>query len=428
STALSAFVITRRQPSHKRSDVLFKISSILKERKSEFVNMIISEVGKPLMFAAVEVDRAIDTFRIAGEEVMRMYGEIIPLDTSSSTENRLGLTKRFPIGICVGITPFNFPLNLVAHKLAPCIAVGNTMILRPSSECPITSIMLGEVCAQAGLEQGALSVLPSSPTIAERLVVDDRIKKVSFTGSAQVGWKLKSICGKKRITLELGGNAAAIVEKDADLDFAIPRLSIGSFAYSGQVCISVQRIFIQEDIFHEFETRFLEYVRSAIKCGDPRDEKVIVGPMISEKEIERVQSWINKAIANGAKVLCGNERLGNILNPTILTDVKPDLDISCQEAFAPIVILTPYKSFGDALFMVNDSIYGLQAGVFTRDIKKIFKAYEELEVGGVVINDYPTFRIDQMPYGGVKDSGFGREGLRYAMQEMTELKLLAMHI
>jgi acyl-CoA reductase-like NAD-dependent aldehyde dehydrogenase len=428
AASLEAYEITRKLPTYKRSDVLFKISMLLEENKSEFTDMMISEVGKPKKLAALEVDRAIDTFRIASEEVMRMYGDVIPLDTSPASENRVGITRRFPIGICLGITPFNFPLNLVAHKLAPCIAVGNTMLLRPSSECPITSIMLGKICSQAGLENGALTVIPSSPAIAEQLVMDDRIKKVSFTGSAGIGWKLKSLCGKKKITLELGGNAAAILEKDADLDFAVPRLAIGSFAYSGQVCISVQRIFIHEDIFQKFTSMFLNYIKTSVKYGDPRDEDVIVGPMINKQEIDRVESWLQNAIANGAHVLFGNEREWNVMKPTVLTRVRPDLDISCKEAFAPVVVLESYRDFDDALFMANDSMYGLQAGVFTRDVKKIFKAYEELDVGGVIINDYPTFRVDQMPYGGVKDSGFGREGVRYAMEEMTELKLLTLNL
>jgi len=423
-----AFEMTRRQPTHKRSEVLHKISEILRERKSEFVETMIKEAGKPRRFCEIEVDRAVDTFRIAAEETMRMYGEVIPLDTTLTSENRVGITKRFPIGICLGITPFNFPLNLVAHKLAPCIAVGNTMLLRPSSECPITALMLGEVCSDAGLEKGALTVVPSSPVIAEGMVKDDRIKKISFTGSSEIGWRLKSLCGKKKITLELGGNAAAVVEDDADLGFAVPRLAIGSFAYAGQICISVQRIFIQEGIFDEFVSMFLDCVKKSVKWGDPQDGDVIVGPIINDKELSRIEAWVRRAVNDGAEVLAGNEIEGNIFTPTVLTNVSPDLDISCKEAFAPVVILTPYKDFDDALFMVNDSVYGLQAGVFTKDVKKIFKAFETLEVGGVIVNDYPTFRVDQMPYGGVKDSGFGREGLRYAMEEMTELKLLALHI
>jgi len=428
SSSLEAFDMTKKHPAYKRSEVLLKIAELLKLKKFEFANMMIDEVGKPRKLAEIEVDRAIDTFRIASEEVMRMYGEIIPLDTSPATEKRTGLTKRFPIGICLGITPYNFPLNLVAHKLAPCIAVGNTMLLRPSSECPITSIMLGEVCSEAGLLEGALTVIPSRTDVAEKFVRDDRIKKISFTGSANVGWRLKSLCGKKRITLELGGNAAAIVDEDADLEFAVPRLAVGSFAYSGQVCISVQRIFIHENIFEKFTSDFLNYVKTSVKWGNPEDEDVLVGPMINSKETQRVKSWLHDAVDNGAEVLCGNEFQGNIIKPTVLTNVRPDLDISCNEAFAPVVILSRFKDFNDALFMVNDSVYGLQAGVFTRDIKKIFKAYEELDVGGVIINDYPTFRIDQMPYGGVKDSGFGREGIRFAMEEMTELKLLALNL
>jgi acyl-CoA reductase-like NAD-dependent aldehyde dehydrogenase len=422
-----AYEFTKRQPSFKRSEILSKISNLIKERKRELADTIVSESGKPVRLAETEVDRAVETFKIASEEVMREYGELIPLDTAPASIGKVGLTKRFPIGICLGITPYNFPINLVAHKLAPCIAVGNVMIQRPSSECPVTSILLADICYESGLLPSALTVLPSKPEIAESLVIDDRIKKLSFTGSADLGWRLKSICGKKKITLELGGNAAAVLETDADLDFAVPRLAVGSFAYAGQICISVQRIYIQEKIYDDFVSRFLDYVQKSVKWGDPKDPDVLVGPIINDREIKRIESWLEDARLNGAKILCGNEKVENVISPTVLTDVRPDLDICCKEAFAPVVILTPYKDFEDALFMVNDSYYGLQASVFTKDVNKIFKAYQELEVGGVIINDYPTFRMDQMPYGGVKDSGFGREGIRYAMEEMTELKLLVLN-
>jgi acyl-CoA reductase-like NAD-dependent aldehyde dehydrogenase len=373
------------------------------------------------------VGRAISTFTIASEEAKRIPGEVVPLDITPGTDHHFGLAQRFPIGPILGITPFNFPLNLVAHKVAPALAVGNPIVLKPAPQTPLTSLLLGEVISKLGLPDGMVSIVPCTNAVAERMVMDDRFAMVSFTGSAAVGWKLKAKAGRKRVVLELGGNAGVIVEPDADLDYAAERCAVGGYGYSGQTCISVQRIYVHESAYQAFLERLLKRV-GAFKVGNPADETTMIGPLIDEGAAKRLESWIQEAVSGGAKVRIGGKRLGSLLEATVLTDVKPEMKVNYEEAFGPLVNVTPYAKFEEAIAALNDSPYGLQAGVFTRDIKKAFQAYNEIEAGAVLINEIPTFRADQMPYGGVKNSGLGREGLRYAIEEMTERKLLVLNL
>lgn len=426
-SAVSAFAVSRRLPAHKRAESLQKIAGEVTARKEEFARCLSSESGKPITDARREVGRAITTFAIAAEEAKRLPGEIVPLDITSGTDNHFGLSRRVPIGPVLGITPFNFPLNLVAHKVAPALAVGNPIVLKPAPQTPLTALMLGEVVLQAGLPAGMFSVLPCANAVAERMVTDERFKLLSFTGSAAVGWMLKGKAGKKRVVLELGGNAGVIIEPDADLNHAADRCSVGGYAYSGQTCISVQRIYAHESVCQRFLDKLIKRVR-ALKVGDPSDEATVIGPLIDEGAAKRVEAWIQEAEAAGAKVRIGGKRQGSMVEATVLTDVTPEMKVSCQEVFGPVVTVSPYVKFDDALAGINNSPYGLQAGVFTRDIKKAFQAYRDLDVGAVLINEIPTFRADHMPYGGVKDSGLGREGLRYAIEEMTEIKLLVLNL
>jgi acyl-CoA reductase-like NAD-dependent aldehyde dehydrogenase len=425
--AVKGFEITRRLPSYRRAEILQRVADGIKERSEEIALTLCLESGKPIKDARTEVSRAINTFSIAVEEAKRIGGELLPLDLAEASKNRLGITKRFPLGPILGISPFNFPLNLVAHKVAPAIAAGNSIVVKPSSSTPITCLLLGEVILEAGFPPEAISVLPCRPAIAEKLVAHDSFKLVTFTGSADIGWKLKKIAGKKRVTLELGGNAGLIVHSDADLDYAIPRAVLGSFSYAGQICISIQRIYVHQDIYKEFSDRFLNAV-AKLKVGDPREEDTNVGPVIDDSAAERIEEWLEEAKAAGAKFLCGGERKRKLIQPTVLEEVNSSLKVSCQEVFAPVITLTPYTDFIDAVKMVDDSIFGLQAGVFTKDINRIFQAFNGIGVGGLIVNDIPTYRIDHMPYGGVKDSGLGREGLKYAIEEMTELKLMVLNL
>lgn len=425
-SAQKAFEETKKLPSYRRAEILEFISDEISKRREEFSQMITKEMGKPILFSRAEVDRAIFTFKIASEEAKRINGEIIPLDLASHSEGRVGFVRRFPIGVVLAITPFNFPLNLVAHKVAPAIASGNSIILKPSSQAPIVSVMLAEIIEKSGYPTGGFNLVPCKSDEIELLVRDERIKMVTFTGSNEVGWRLKNIAGKKKVTLELGGNAAVVVEPDANLDYAIKRIALGSFGQAGQSCIAVQRIYVHKEIYQEFEKRFVEETKK-LKVGNPFEPDTIVGPMVDENAAIKTEKWVSEAVQNGAKILIGGKRNGTFYEPTILVDVKPDMKVSCQEVFAPVVTLEKYDSFEEAIEKVNNSRYGLQAGIFTSDYKKIFYAFEKIEVGGVIINDYPTYRIDHMPYGGVKDSGFGREGIRYAIEEMTELKLMVLN-
>jgi acyl-CoA reductase-like NAD-dependent aldehyde dehydrogenase len=427
AAAVKAFGTTRRLPAFERQRVLRRISASMAERKEEFARTLAQEAGKPIKAARTEVERAIFTFNVAAEETTRIYGEYLPLDWQESTAGRWGIVRRFPLGPIAGITPFNFPINLVAHKVAPAIAAGCSMVLKPAPQTPLCSLLLAECVQQAGWPDGGLNVLPLSNDDAGLLVTDDRIKLISFTGSVPVGWDIKRRAGKKKVVLELGGNAAVIVHSDADLAYAAERCVTGGFGYAGQTCISVQRILVEHSVYGRFTDLFVEGVKQ-LKTGDPLDESTDVGPLIRNSDAVRTTAWVEDAVAAGARLLCGGRRHGQIVEPTVLTGTKPEMKVNCQEIFGPVVTVEPYKDFDEGLRRVNHSAYGMQAGIFTRDAKLLFQAYEELEVGGVIAGDVPSFRIDQMPYGGVKDSGLGREGLRYAIEEMTEPKLMVMNL
>jgi acyl-CoA reductase-like NAD-dependent aldehyde dehydrogenase len=427
AAAVKAFGTTRRLPAFERQRVLRQIAAFMIERKEEFARTLAQEAGKPIKAARTEIERSIFTFTVAAEESTRIHGEYLPLDWQEFTAGRWGIVRRFPIGPIAGITPFNFPLNLVAHKVAPAIAAGCPIVLKPAPQTPLCSLLLAECVQQAGWPDGGLSVLPLSNEDAGLLVTDERIKLISFTGSVPVGWDIKRRAGKKKVVLELGGNAAVLVHSDADVAYAAERCVVGGFAYAGQTCISVQRILVEQSVYGKFTDLLIEAVKQ-LKTGDPMDESTDVGPLIRESDAIRTTAWIDEAVRAGARLLCGGRRTHNIVEPTILTGTKPDMKVNCQEIFGPVVTVEPYQNFDQALRQVNSSIYGMQAGVFTRDAKLLFQAYEELEVGGVIAGDVPSFRIDHMPYGGVKDSGLGREGLRYAIEEMTEPKLLVMNL
>ena len=427
AAAERAFTETRKLSGYERSQALDKISQGIKSRREELARSIALQAGKPIKDARAEVDRGSSTFEIAGEEAKRIGGELLPLDLSAQTKQRWGLVRRFPIGTISAITPFNFPLNLVAHKVAPALASGNTVVLRPSSQVPITSIILGEIVTESGYPAGGLNIVPSGYQAAEALLTDDRVKMVTFTGSPAIGWELKKKAFQKKVTLELGGNAAVVIEPDCDLDYALARTVVGSFSYAGQVCISIQRIFLHEKIYDRFMAAF-EAKTKSLKMGDPLAEDTDVGPMIDEEAAKKTEEWVDEAKDKGGRIVCGGKRQGSFYEPTILENVIPELRISWLEAFSPIVVVSKYREFAEALESVNYSIYGLQAGVFTNDLKKAFRAYDVLDVGGVIVNDIPTFRIDHMPYGGIKQSGFGREGVKYAIEEMTELKLLVLNL
>ena len=427
TATVKAFGTTRRLPAFERQRVLRRIADGIHGRKEEFARTLAQEAGKPIKSARMEVDRAVFTFNIAAEETVRGYGEYLPLDWQQSTAGRWGIVKRFPLAPIAGITPFYFPLNLVAHKVAPAIAAGCPIVLKPAPQTPLSSLLLAEVIQQAGWPDGGFNVVLLSNEDSGLLVTDDRIKLISFTGSAAVGWAIKGNSGKKKVLLELGSNSGVIVHSDADLASAADRCVTGSFGYAGQACISVQRILVEHSVYGKFVELFMAGV-GKLKLGDPLDESCDVGPMIRESDAIRAYDWVQEAVRGGARLLCGGKRKGSMLEPTVLTSTKSDMKVNCQEVFAPVVTVEPYNDFASALREVNNSAYGLQAGLFTRDAKLIFQAYEELEIGGLIAGDVPTFRIDHMPYGGVKDSGLGREGLRYAIEEMTEPKLLVMNL
>ena len=425
--AVKAFGTTRRLPAFERQRVLRCVSEGIAKRKEEFARTLCQEAGKPIKAARTEVERAIFTFTVAAEESTRIYGEYLPLDWQEYTAGRWGIVRRFPLGPIAGITPFNFPLNLVAHKVAPAIAAGCPMVLKPAPQTPLCSLLLAEVVQQAGWPDGALNVLPLSNDDASVLVADDRLKMISFTGSTAVGWQIKKNSSKKKVILELGGNAGVIVHSDSDVEYAAERCVAGGFGYAGQTCISVQRILVEHSVYGKFTDALLSGVKE-LKTGDPLDETTDVGPLIRESDAVRATEWVQEAVRGGARLLCGGARHGSIMEPTVLTGTKHDMKVNRQEIFAPVVSVEPYNDFNAAVREINHSAYGLQAGIFTRDAKLMFQAYEELEVGGLVAGDVPSFRIDHMPYGGIKDSGLGREGLRYAIEEMTEPKLMVMNL
>ncbi|MDH4227812.1 MAG: aldehyde dehydrogenase family protein [Deltaproteobacteria bacterium] len=421
---VEAFETLKQSGAAEKAAILGNVVLGLKDRAEDFAKMIALEAGKPITDARTEVKRAILTFEIAIEEAVRLGNpEHIAPRLLEGAPKKTGLIKRFPVGIVYAITPFNFPLNLVSHKVAPAMAAGNPLLIKPSPKTPITALMLADVMLEAGWPKGALTVACCSNDIAGRLAEDERVKKFTFTGSAAVGWELKKRANKKKVTLELGGNAGVIVDDGADIDFAVKRSVLGGFAFAGQVCISVQRIFVHKNIFAEFRDKLVKGV-NALKAGDPLDESTQIGPMIERAAIERTLKLVEEAVKEGATLLCGGIAEGSILKPTIVTNVKPRMKVCTDELFAPVVTLAEFTDFKAAVDEVNNSHYGLQAGVFTTDESKISYAFETLDVGGVVVNDVPTFRADNLPYGGLKDSGFGREGVRYAIEEMTEIKVL----
>ena len=393
------------------------------ERADELAQALCIEAGKPIKDAKGEVSRLIDTFKIAAEESVRINGEVVNLEISARAKGYQGMTKKVPIGPCSFISPFNFPLNLAAHKVAPAIAAGCTFVLKPASRTPIGALIIGEVLAETDLPKGAFSILPCSRDGADLFTTDERLKLLSFTGSPDVGWALKAKAGKKPVVLELGGNAACVVDEDADIEDAIERVIVGAYYQSGQSCISVQRLLVHSKIYDEFKSRYVEKVK-ALVSGDPSNEDTFIGPMISEGEAERLHGWIKEAQEKGATILCGGTRDGAMLEATVMENVPKDCDASAEEAFGPLSILVPFDDYDEALKEVNNSRYGLQAGVFTSDIYKAHKAWDVLDVGGVVIGDVPSWRVDNMPYGGVKDSGLGREGIRYAIEDMSETRLM----
>ncbi|HKY31703.1 MAG TPA: aldehyde dehydrogenase family protein [Candidatus Polarisedimenticolia bacterium] len=416
-----------RLPTWKRSDILRGIAAGIERRRDELTRLLALEAGKPVKAGRAEVDRAVFTFGVAAEEARRLGGEFISMDWAPWGADRVGLTRRFPLGAIAAITPFNFPLNLVAHKLAPCIGAGNTMVLKPASQTPSPALVLAEIAQEAGLPAGVFNVVPASSQAAAPLVEDERLKLITFTGSAAVGWDIKRRAGRKKVVLELGGNAAVIVHKDADLERAADRIVAGGYGYSGQSCISVQRVLAHRDV-HASLLKLLAGKVRALRPGDPLDEATDVAAMITTQDAERAASWIEEAMAAGARLVEGGRREGALLHPALLDGVRPEMKVSCREVFAPVVAVASYESLDDAIGMVNDSPYGLQAGIFTRDAPSIWRAFERLEVGGVMVDDVPTYRIDHMPYGGVKESGLGREGLKYAIEDMTEIRLLAWHL
>ncbi len=423
AAAVAAFEQTRRLPAYERAAALRSISVGIAERREELGRLITLESGKPIRDALVEVDRAVLTFRLGAEEAERLHGEVIPLDLMASSRGRIGVTRRFPLGPVAAISPFNFPLNLAAHKLAPAIAAGDSIVLKPPSKDPLTMLTVAEIVDAAGLPAGAVSILPMTRALGDRMVADERFKLLTFTGSPAVGWRMKERAGKKRVVLELGGNAGVIVDASADLDWALRRILVGAFSYAGQVCISVQRIFVHRSRWDEFLARLVDGARQ-LTVGDPLDPQTQLGPMVDEAAAQRTERWVREAEELGGRVLLGGRADGAHFPPTVLVDTPFEAQVCSNEAFAPLVVAFPFDDFDAALAAVNDSFYGLQTGIFTNDLGHSWRAFEELEVGGVIINDVPTYRIDHMPYGGVKDSGLGREGLRWSIEDMTELRLM----
>lgn len=425
--AVASLRRTRALPRWKRREILEDVAAALIEQKERFAQLIVAEAGKPIRLARTEVDRAILTFKTAAEEAIRFGGETLPLDLTEGNEGRWGLVQRFPVGPVLALTPFNFPLNMVAHKLAPAIAAGCPVILKPSPQTPFTALALGEVVLKAGWPAEALAILPlSNEDVAWLAEKEDRIKLINFTGSARVGWELKAHSGRKRVLLELGGNAALIVHGDwPDLDQAAIRTVQAAFGYAGQSCISLQRVFVERSIFQSYLWKVVEYA-AKLGLGDPADELTDLGPLVRPTEAVRIESWIKEAVEGGAKLVAGGERNGSIIPPTILTGSRPGMRLRDEEAFGPVLLIEPYEDFEEALAEVNRSRYGLQAGILTRDAARILTAYRELEVGALIAGDMPSWRLDPMPYGGVKDSGLGREGIRSAIVEMTEERMLVM--
>lgn len=408
---------------YERQKILYHCVERFSERAEELALALCIEAGKPIRDSRGEVTRLVDTFRIAAEESVRIHGEVMNLEISPRARGYTGMFKRFPVGPCSFITPFNFPLNLVAHKVAPALAVGCPFVLKPASRTPIGALIIGEILAETDLPEGAFSILPCTRDGAELFTTDDRLKLLSFTGSPAVGWDLKARAGKKKVTLELGGNAAVVVDEDADIKDTVGRIVTGAFYQSGQSCIGVQRILIHEKVYDEFKKLLVKKTKT-LKMGDPKKEETFIGPVISENEAQRLESWIEEAVKAGGTVLCGGKRDGVMVEATLMENVPKQEKVCSLEAFGPLAVLSSFSDFDEALDAVNDSAYGLQAGIFTKDIYKAHRAWDRLEVGGVMIGEVPSWRVDHMPYGGIKDSGIGREGIRWAIEEMTEVRLL----
>ncbi|TES90701.1 MAG: aldehyde dehydrogenase family protein [Candidatus Cloacimonadota bacterium] len=422
--AVSAFQISKSLTAYERARLLEEVSKKIDENQKELSKLISLESGKPIRYALGEVKRAVETFKFASIEAKEIYGEVIPMDAAERGKDYFGFYIRVPKGVILAITPFNFPLNLVAHKVAPAIASGNSVILKPASVTPLISLKLIDIFENAGLPQGVLNILfGAGSEVGMKLVKDDRINMVTFTGSLAVGETIKREAGFKTVTLELGSNSAVVVEDVEDLPGVVDRLIVGAFAYSGQVCISVQRIYVNRKLFDDFLTLFVEKTKK-LKLGNPLNPETDIGPMITTSETTRAMEWLEEAKSKGAKVLTGGKNEGNIIFPTVLTNVSKEMRVIKDEVFAPVVSIVPYDNFDEALKLADETKYGLQAGVYTKDVNKIFKAVDTINVGGLILNDFPTFRVDHMPYGGVKKSGMGREGLKYAVEEMTEIKLV----
>lgn len=428
--AAAAAKTMAKLPASQRALILEKAVAIMEARKEELAVILAQEAAKPLRTGRVEIARTIQTYKFAAEEAKRIHGETVPLDAAPGGEGRLAFTVRKPIGVVGAITPFNFPFNLVAHKVGPAIAAGNTVVLKPASQTPLSSLVLADIFAEAGLPEGALNILPGKgAVVGEKLVSDSRIAAITFTGSPAVGIAMKNKAGLKRVTLELGSNSAVIIDQTVEITQAlVDRCVVGAFSFSGQVCISLQRVYIHQSKYEEFLDKFKTATEKLV-LGDPLQEATDMSSVISAKDHERMGAWVQEAVQAGAQVVTGGKAVDErLFAPTILTNVSAHSSVSCQEVFGPIVVVTPFEAIGEAIEAVNDSRFGLQAGIYTSDIHAAMRAAEELEVGGVMINDIPTFRVDNMPYGGVKDSGFGREGIKYAVEEMTELKLIAIKL
>lgn len=423
-SAYEARPVMAKMPAHQRASILERLVTLMERRADEAARLIALEAAKPLTTAKGEVARTIQTYKFAAEEARRIHGETIPLDAAPGGEGRVAYTKREPIGVVGAITPFNFPMNLVAHKVGPALASGNTIVLKPAMQTPLSAYFLAELLQEAGLPAGALNVVSGrGSTIGEKIVQDYRVSMITFTGSPSVGMRIRQQAGLKRVTLELGSNSAVIIDRGVDIDKIISRCVTGAFSFQGQVCISLQRIYVHEELYELFVQKFVEATKK-LRLGNPLDQKTEVSALITPGDVERCLEWLEEAKREGAQVACGGDRDGNILKPTVLLQVKPSMKVSCQEVFAPIVMIDKITNVDQAVERVNDSRYGLQAGIYTNDIHTALDSVEKLHVGGVLINDIPTFRVDHMPYGGVKESGMGREGLKYAIEEMTELKLV----
>jgi acyl-CoA reductase-like NAD-dependent aldehyde dehydrogenase len=413
-------------PAHQRAAILDRVAALLKERHDEVAQTISAEAGKPMKAARVEAERAVSTYTMAAVEARRLAGEVIPMDASPAGVGKVAYTMRVPIGIVGAITPFNFPLNLVAHKIAPALAAGCAVVLKPAGQTPLSALLLGELETEAGLPPGWLNVLVGpSAEIGDVIVEDERVKLITFTGSSGVGWKIRERAVRKRVNLELGNATPVVVEADADIEEAATKLAANAFSFAGQSCISVQRIYVQRAAYEDFVGRFVDKVQ-ALKVADPAEEDTDVGPVIDEDARERIVSWIDEATSAGAKVLTGGEVVDGLLQPTVLANVRPEMKVSCQEVFGPLCTVSPYDSADEAFALANGTEYGLQAGIFTGSVRTALSAAAALEFGGVTVNEAPTFRADQMPYGGVKESGNTKEGPYYAVREMTEERLVVL--